>query len=91
MDFKSRSVTKTLFSSVPVDQPCKETEGKGTGGGTEVFSLKIRAISKYYPSNIIGDELLLNFGAKFQRSFVKLQNCHGNLSVFLSVKMATKF
>ena len=34
--------------------------------------------------NIIGDELPLNFGAKFQRSFVishvKLQNCHGNLS-----------
>ena len=33
--------------------------------------------------NIIGDELLLNFGAKFQRLFVishvKLQNCHGNL------------
>ena len=36
-----------------------------------------------YPLNIIGGELLLNFGAKFQRSFVishvKLQNCHGNL------------
>ena len=33
--------------------------------------------------NIIGDELLLNFGAKFQRQFVishvKLLNCHGNL------------
>ena len=33
--------------------------------------------------NIIGDKLLLNFGAKFQRLFVishvKLQNCHGNL------------
>ena len=45
-------------------------------------------------SNIIGDELLLNFGAKFQRYFVisrvKLQNCHGNPSVQLSVKMATK-
>ena len=57
-------MTKTLFSRVPVDQPCKEAEGKGTGGGTEVFSLKIRAISKYYPSNIIGDELLLNFGGE---------------------------
>ena len=45
--------------------------------------------------NITGDELLLNFGAKFQRQFVishvKLQNCHGNPSVHLSVKMATKF
>ena len=44
---------------------------------------------------IVGDELLLNFGAKFQRSFVishvKLQNCHGNLSIRLSVKTATKF
>ena len=66
-------MTQTLFSRVPVDQPCKETEGQGIGGGTEVFSLKIRAISKYYPSNIIGDELLLNFGAKFQRSFVKFK------------------
>ena len=45
--------------------------------------------------NIISDELLLNFGAKFQRQFVishvKLQNCHGNPSVRLSVKMAKKF
>ena len=79
-------MTKTLFNRVPVDQPCKETEGQGTGGGTE-----IRAIGKYYPCNIIGDELLFTFGAKFQRQFVKLQNCHGNLSVPLSVKMATKF
>ena len=86
VDFRSRSVTKTLFNRVPVDQPCKETEGQGTGGGTE-----IRAIGKYYPCNIIGDELLFTFGAKFQRQFVKLQNCHGNLSVPLSVKMATKF
>ena len=34
-------------------------------------------------NNIKGDELLLNFGAKFQRQFVishvKLLNCHGNL------------
>ena len=47
-------------------------------------------------TNITGDELLLHFGAKFQREFVishaKLQNCHGNLPyVRLSVKMATKF
>ena len=46
-------------------------------------------------NNIIGDELLLNICAKFQRLFVishvKLQNCHGNPSVRLSVKMATKF
>ena len=60
-------MTKTLFNRVPVDQTGKETEGQGTGRGTEVFSLKIRAIGKYYPCNIIGDELLLNFGAKFQR------------------------
>ena len=36
----------------------------------------------------MGDELLLNFGAKFQRYFVisqvKLQNCHGNRSVRVS-------
>ena len=31
--------------------------------------------------NIMGDKLLLNFGAKFQRSHVKLQNCYGNVSV----------
>ena len=67
MDFRSRSGSQTLFGGVPVDQPCKETEGQGTGGGTEVFSLKIRAIGKYYPCNIIGDESLFNFGAKFQR------------------------
>ena len=46
-------------------------------------------------NNIIGNELLLNFGAKFQREFVishvKLQNCHRNPSVRLSVKWATKF
>ena len=51
-------------------------------------------IRKNYECNIIGDELLLNFGAKFQRylviSHVKLQNCHGNPSVRLNVKMATK-
>ena len=45
--------------------------------------------------NIIGEELLLNFGVKFQNLFVishvKLQNCHGNRSVSLCVKMATKF
>ena len=44
--------------------------------------------------NIIGDELLLNLGANFQRSHVKLQNCHGNLPyipVSRSFKMATKF
>ena len=33
----------------------------------------------------MGDKLLLNFGAKFQRLFiishVKLQNCHGNGSI----------
>ena len=33
----------------------------------------------------MGDKLLLNFGAKFQRQFiishVKLQNCHGNGSM----------
>ena len=34
-------------------------------------------VGDIYSFNIIGDELLLNFGAKFQR-FVKLQNCHGN-------------
>ena len=49
----------------------------------------------YNMYNIIGDELLLNFGAKFQRYFVishvKLQNRHGNPSVRLNVKMATKF
>ena len=49
----------------------------------------------YYTNNIIGDELLLNFGTKSQRSFVishvKLQNCHGNPFGRLSVKMATKF
>ena len=36
-----------------------------------------------------------SLGAKFQRQFVishvKLQNCHGNPSVRLSVKKATKF
>ena len=47
-------------------------------------------------TNVIGDELLLNIGAKFKREFVishaKLQNCYGNLPyVRLSVKMATKF
>lgn len=41
-------MTQTLFGRVPVDQSCKETEGQGTAEGTEVFSLKIRAISKYY-------------------------------------------
>ena len=34
--------------------------------------------------NIMGDKLLLSFGAKFQRQFiishVKLQNCYGNVS-----------
>ena len=42
-------MTKTLFGGVPVDQPCKKKEGQGTEGGTEVFSIKIRAIGKYYP------------------------------------------
>ena len=45
--------------------------------------------------NVIGDELLLNFGPKFQRYFVishvKLQNCHGKPAVRLRFKMATKF
>ena len=49
----------------------------------------------YYRINIIGDELLLNCGTKFQREFVishvKLLNCHGNLPVRLRFKMATKF
>ena len=49
VDFRSRSGTQTLFNRVPVDQPCKKTEGQGTEGGTEVFSIKIRAIGKYYP------------------------------------------
>ena len=56
---------------------------------------KLRYSWLVYDYNIIGDELLLNFGAKFQRQFVishvKLQNCHGNPSVRLSVKLATKF
>ena len=46
-----------------------------------------------YKSNIMGDQLLLNFGAKFQRQFiishVKLQNCHGNRSD--AAKMASGF
>ena len=57
----------------------------------------IRFIAFQYNNNynIIDDELLLNFSAKFQRKFVishvKLQNCHDNPSVRLSGKMATKF
>ena len=61
-------------------------------GVTETLFVKSR-LTFYH--NIIGDELLLNFGAKFQRLFVishvKLQNCHGNPSVRLRFKMATKF
>ena len=38
-----------------------------------------------YLHNNMGDKLLLNFGAKFQRYFiishVKLQNCYGNGSI----------
>ena len=41
----------------------------------------------------MGEKLLLNFGAKFQRYFitsqVKLQRCHGNF--FYSAKMASAF
>ena len=47
----------------------------------------------YYYYYIMGDKLLLNFGAKFQRQFiisnVKLQNCHGNRSD--AAKMASRF
>ena len=42
--------------------------------------------------NIMGDKLLLNLGAKFQRSHVKLQNCHGNIScISIRAKMASRF
>ena len=64
---------------------------------TKLFRMKDRRLRSWlvYDYNIIGDELLLNFGAKFQRQFVishvKLQNCHGNPSVRLSVKLTTKF
>ena len=46
--------------------------------------------------NIMGDKLLLNLGAKFQRSFiishVKLQNCHGNICcISIRANMASRF
>ena len=40
--------------------------------------------------NIMGDELLLNFGAKFQHQFV-ISHVKRKPSVGLSEKMATKF
>ena len=49
-----------------------------------VMNIIIIIITIISMCNIIGDELLLNFGAK-------LQNCHGNPPVRLSVKMAKKF
>ena len=33
-------MTQTLFSRVPVDQPCKETEGQGTAGVPKTLALK---------------------------------------------------
>ena len=49
-----------------------------------------------FSRNIMGDKLLLNLGAKFQRKFiishVKLQNCHGNIScILIRAKMVSRF
>ena len=48
-----------------------------------------------FQCNIIGDELVLNFGAKFQRlfviSYVKLLNCHGNLPYVLVSRWRRSF
>ena len=40
VDFRSRSGTQTLFGRVPVDQPCKKTEGQGTEGVPKSLALK---------------------------------------------------
>ena len=44
----------------------------------------------------MGDKLIANFAAKFQRSFIishaKLQSCHGNIScISISAKMGSGF
>ena len=49
----------------------------------------------YYLSNIIGDELLLNFGAKFQRQFVishvKLRSLQPSLAFFTTLHQAGNY
>ena len=40
VDFRSRSGTQTLFGGVPVDHPCKKTEGQGTEGVPKSLALK---------------------------------------------------
>ena len=53
-----------------------------------VFTITLTLDHVHVCSNVIGDELLLNFNAKFQCSLiishVKLQNCRGNL-LYVSV------
>ena len=76
----SAEMNKYVIFSLMVEIPCHT-----------LYQESRRSEGWHFYLNKVGDKLLLNFGAKFQLSFiisdVKLQCCHGNFSG--SAKMAS--